>query len=107
MNGPMRLSVLVLALSMNLAGCASDDINGRTYANNDLQLAVGNAAKMVCTCKFVMEMDDAFCAAWVKASPDVARYSYDAKARTVEASAFVSWSAHAHFVDDKRGCVLE
>ncbi len=102
-----RLMGMALWLVMGLSSCASDDINGRTYANNDLQLAVGNAAKMVCTCKFVMEMDDAFCAAWVKASPDVARYSYDAKARTVEASAFVSWAAHARYIDEKRGCVLE
>lgn len=90
-----------------LAHCASDNAQFRTYPNNDLQLAVGNAAKMVCTCAFVMEMEDDFCKAWVKASPDVARYSVDKTAKTVEASAFVSWAAHAHFVDEKRGCVLE
>ena len=96
----------VLALA-SLAGCASDSGELRTYANNDLELAVGNAAKMTCTCLFVMEMDDAYCAAWVKASPSVARFSADKTAKTVEASAFVTWAAKAHWVDDKRGCVLE
>ena len=102
----IRIAVASMAV-LGFSRCAVDDPKFKTFANNDLQLAVGNAAKMECTCKFVMEMDDAFCAAWVKASPDVARFSYDAKAKTVEASAFVSWAAHAHWVDDKRGCVLE
>ncbi len=102
---PFRpFALAVAALFMH---CASDNPQFRTYPNNDLQLAVGNAAKMVCTCAFVMQMSDDFCRAWVKASPDVARYSVDQNAKTVEASAFVSWSAHAHYVDDKRGCVLE
>lgn len=100
-------SMAGLIAATAVSSCAVDDPKFKTFANNDLQLAVGNAAKMECTCKFVMEMDDAFCKAWVKASPDVARYSYDAKAKTVEASAFVSWVARAHWVDDKRGCVLE
>ncbi len=102
----VRIAVLgTLALTLNT--CAFYDPEGSTFANNDIELAVGNAAKMVCTCKFVMEMDDAFCADWVRASPDVARYSYDPTAKTVEASAFVTWAAHAHYVDERRGCVLE
>ncbi len=79
----------------------------RTYAENDLQLAVGNAARMTCSCIFVMEMPDDFCAAWVKASPDVARFSVDRKNKSVEASSFISWAAKAHYVDADVGCVLE
>ncbi len=79
----------------------------RTYSQNDAQLAVGNAARMSCSCLFVMKMSDAFCHAWVKASPDVARFSFDPDAKTVEASALINWSARAHYVDDKHGCVLE
>lgn len=89
-----------------LAACANEG-PPRTYDNNDIELAVGNAARMTCSCLFVMEMDEAFCKAWVKASPDVARFSYDPKAKTVESSAFLSWSAKAHFVDIDVGCVLE
>jgi hypothetical protein len=96
-----------MSAALVMSSCAVNDPKLRTFANNDLQLAVANAAKMECTCKFVMQMPDDFCQAWVKASPDVARYSYDATTKTVEASAFISWSAHAHFIDDKRGCVLE
>ncbi|MFZ5468203.1 MAG: hypothetical protein ACOZIN_02095 [Myxococcota bacterium] len=84
--------------------CASPP---RTYDNNDLELAVANAARMSCSCLFVMEMPDDYCKAWVKASPDVARFSVDKKNKTVEASAFISWAAKAHYVDDQRGCVLE
>lgn len=101
------IRVLSLTISMALSGCAVNDPKLRTFPTNDLDLVVANAAKMACTCKFVMEMDDAFCVNWVRSSPDVARYSYDAKAKTVEASAFIGWAAHAHYVDSKRGCVLE
>jgi len=103
-----RSGLGLAVVCMVASTCAVDNPNGiRTFAANDVQLAVANAAKMACTCKFVMEMDDDFCKAWVKASPDVARYSYDPVAKTVEASAFVSWAAHARMVDEKRGCVLE
>lgn len=87
-------------------GCAS---NGppRTYANNDPQLAVANAARMSCSCLFVMNMPAEFCKAWVKASPSVAQYTVDEKMRAVEATALLSWVARARYVDDQRGCVLE
>lgn len=88
------------------AGCASEG-PPRTFANNDLELAVGNGARMGCSCMFVMERDEAYCRAWVKASPDVAKVTFDTVNKRVEASSFVSWAATAHYVDDKVGCVLE
>ncbi len=69
--------------------------------------AVGNGALMGCSCMFVMEMDEAYCRAWVKASPDVAKVAFDRANKRVESSAFISVAATAHFVDEKRGCVLE
>ncbi len=107
MSDVLLRALALVSMTLTLGSCASADPKLATYDNNDLELAVSNSAKMVCTCKFVMEMDDEFCANWVRASPDVARYSYDAKAKTVEASAFVAFAAHAHWVDEKRGCVLE
>lgn len=99
------LAVPFLALALS---CAGDNPNGnRTYDNNDLELSVGNAAFMACQCIFVMEMPEAFCEAWVKASPAVARFSIDREHKTVESSAFVSWAASARFIDEKRGCALE
>jgi hypothetical protein len=54
-----------------------------------------------------MEMPEDFCSAWIKASPAVARTGIDRVNKTVESSAFITWSAKAHWVDDKRGCTLE
>jgi hypothetical protein len=56
---------------------------------------------------FVMEMPEAYCRAWVKASPDVAKVTFDTVNKRVESTAFLSWGAVARYVDEKRGCVLE
>ena len=101
------LSALVGAFVLLALSCAGDSNLGRTYDNNDLELSVGNAAFMTCECIFVMEMPEAFCEAWVKASPAVARFSIDREHKTVESSAFVTWAASARFIDEKRGCALE
>lgn len=103
----MKPSLCVLALVALSSGCAQDDAKLRLYDNNDLELAVGNAAKMACTCRYVMKMDDAYCKDWVRASPDVARFIVDDTNKTIISTAFVSWTARARLVDDKRGCVLE
>ena len=102
---------LVLFLSLALVplfhGCADEGGHPRTFDNNDLELAVGNGARMACSCLFVMNMSETYCREWVKASPDVAKISIDFANKKVESSAFVSWAATARYVDDKRGCVLE
>ncbi len=98
---------LAFLTAMFFLGCANADGNPRTYDNNDLELAVGNSARMGCSCMFVMEMDEAYCRAWVKASPDVAKLTFDRANKRVESAAFISWAATAHFVDEKRGCILE
>lgn len=104
----MKRLFFVAALALlGLAGCADDNGTPRTYDNNDLELAVGNSARMGCSCMFVMEMDEAYCRAWVRASPDVAKVSFDTVNKKVEAAAFVSWAATARYVDEKRGCVIE
>jgi hypothetical protein len=89
-----------LVLGALLLSCAG-------YDNNDLQLSVGHAARDACTCTFVMEQDEAFCQAWLKAKPAVTRWSVDRQAKTSEASAFMVWSAKARFVGPRFGCVLE
>jgi hypothetical protein len=98
---------LALAMVVLLGGCASRTSDPQTYDNNDLELVVGNAARMSCTCLFVMKMDDEFCRAWVKASPSVASYTVDREKKVVEATALLEWGARARFVDERRGCVLE
>lgn len=101
----MKNSIMMITVLMAL-GCAQES-SLRTYDNNDLELVAGNAARLTCSCLFVMEMSEEFCRAWTKASPDVTRFSVDTTAKTVEASAFVTWAARARFVDAKRGCILE
>ena len=97
-----------IALVMAFAACAGTASDGTVYYdNNDLQLAVGNGALMGCSCRFTMEMPEDFCLAWVKASPNVAKVKFDMANKSVTSAAFLSWAARAHWVDDKRGCVLE
>lgn len=103
----MKKLTLSLFALLSLAGCADENGTPRTFDNNDLELAVGNSARMGCSCMFVMEMPEAYCRAWVKASPDVAKVSFDVVNKKVESSAFISWAATARYVDDKRGCILE
>ncbi|HEY8206962.1 MAG TPA: hypothetical protein VIG99_05755 [Myxococcaceae bacterium] len=93
-----------LAVGAVLACAASGT---REYTNNDLELAAGHAAHDICSCLFVMNMPEDYCRAWVKASPDVARYSVDQANKTVEASALVLWGARATYQGPHFGCVLE
>jgi hypothetical protein len=79
----------------------------RQYTNNDLELAAGHAAHDLCSCLFVMNMPEAYCRAWVKASPDVARFSVDQANKTVEASALVLWGARAVYEGEHHGCSLQ
>ena len=89
------------------AGCASRETDPQTYDNNDVELAVGNSARMSCSCLFVMKMPTDFCAAWVKASPNVAKFNIDLDRKIVEATTLLDFGARAHYVDDRRGCILE
>ena len=99
-----RLFVCALLL---LAGCASRETERQTYDNNDLELVMGNAARMSCTCLFVMQMPTDFCQAWVKASPSVASFKVDFEKKRVESTGLLNFGARARFVDQRRGCLLE
>ena len=95
-------AVMGLGLALACGGGGS-----RQYANNDLELAAAHAAKDVCSCLFVMNMPDDYCREWVRASPDVARYSVDRANKTVEASALVLWGARARYQGPHHGCTVE
>jgi len=96
-----------LGAAMALGAVLACGGGAREYANNDLELAAGHAAHDLCSCLFVMKMPEDYCRAWVKASPDVARYSVDQAHKTVEASALVLWGARATYQGDHFGCTLE
>lgn len=99
------LAVLLGALGLVLASCGSG--GRKRYENNDLVLVTAYTAKDACTCLFVMERDEAFCRAFVKASPSVAQLTIDTEHKAVETSAVLLWGARASYVDDRTGCVLE
>src|SRR2546423_1549278 len=97
-----------LSLALIAAACSEGGITvTRPYQNNDLMLVAHHAARDACSCMFVMEMSDEFCQAWVKAAPDVAKWTADKSNKTVEVSTLLLWGAKAHFVDSHVGCVLE
>lgn len=87
-----------------LAGCGG---GAREYANSDLVLGPAHFAQDICSCVFVMNMPDDYCAAYSKVTPDLFRYSVDRANKTVEASALAMWGARAHWVSARQGCVLE
>ncbi len=97
----------VLLLVTMVLGCANENGTPRTYDNNDLELSVGNAARNGCSCRYVMGLTETECRAWIRANPDVAFVRFDDVNKRVDASAFISWTATAHVVDVRRGCVLE
>ncbi len=101
----MRRAWMGLGAALAALSCGSPA--GRTYANNDLQLATAYTAKEVCSCLFLLEQSEDFCRAWTKANPNVARFRVDRDTRTVESSALLLWGARARFVDAASGCVLE
>lgn len=103
----MKAAISTAAAAALLLGCGGGGSRSREYLNNDLVLAAGHAARDMCSCTFVMRMDEDYCRAYTRASPDVARYSIDREKKTVEASALVLWGARARYIGPRYGCVLE
>ena len=95
----MKRALLAVALVMAL-GCDR-------YDDNDMKLITVYSAKMTCSCLFVMKRDEAFCREWARQDPNVKTVSIDYEKRRVEAQALGLWAAKAHFVDQRRGCVVE
>jgi hypothetical protein len=104
----MKRTVLAVLLAALLPALSSCERGGRrVYDNNDLELVTAYTAKDACSCLFVMERDEAYCRAWVQASPPVARLTIDMEKKVVETSALLLWGARSHYVDARVGCVLE
>lgn len=104
----MKRTVLAVLLGALLPALSACERGGRrVYDNNDLELVTSYTAKDACSCLFVMEQDEAYCRAWVQASPSVARLTIDPEKKVVETSALLLWGARARYVDARAGCVLE
>ena len=89
----------LLALSV-AAGCKDG------YDNNDAELAVRQKAKETCSCVFVMRRDEAYCRAWTKVTPDVAKAEIDHARKRVTAVALGFYRSNASFREGL-GCALE
>lgn len=100
----MKPRTLLAAAALVLGACGGGA--RREYAQNDLQMLTAFTAKSHCSCLFVMEMDDAFCAAWTKQSPPLARLEVDRHNKQVSASALMLWAAKARWIDAGTGCAL-
>jgi hypothetical protein len=77
------------------------------YDDNDLRLITVYSAKMTCSCLFVMKRDEDFCSEWARQDPNVKTVSIDYDRKRVESQALGMWGAKAHWVDARRGCVVE
>lgn len=98
---------LLGVLAAVLASCEGDTGGRRLYDNNDMELVTTYTAKDACTCLFVMERDEAYCRAFVAASPPVARLTIYPEQKTVETTALLLWGARARLVDERTGCQVE
>ena len=96
------MSPLPLLLLIACGGPAA-----RHYDPGLLDLAAAASAKQVCSCVFVMQRDEEFCAEWTRVSPDIARFRVDPDEREVRSRALVVGRARARFVDEQVGCVQE
>ena len=100
--------MLLAALAALLASCQSGGAGGpRVYDNNDLELVTAYTAKDACTCLFVLQRDEAYCRAFVKASPSVAHLTIYSEQKMVETTALLLWAARARLVDERTGCQVE
>ncbi|MCK6525652.1 beta-lactamase family protein [Myxococcota bacterium] len=72
-----------------------------------LRIAVNYGAKLGCSCAFVMNRDDAQCAAFVKASPDIVKVRYDREAKVAKATTFGLVRATASYRGPREGCTID
>ncbi len=95
-----RVGALVLAVALAAPACKDG------YDNNDAELAVRQKAKEMCSCVFVMKRDEAWCRAWTKVTPDVAKAEIDRERKRVTAVALGFYRSNASFREGL-GCALE
>lgn len=80
-------------------------IPGRTYDTGLLKIATRFAAKEACSCTFVAQRPEAWCRAWLKVSPDVAKWKVGDDG-TVTAKALGMARSTARVVGPGRGCEI-
>ena len=79
--------------------------SGHAYDTGLLKIASRFAAKEACSCLFVANRDEAWCRAWLRVSPDVARWRIKGD-DTVRARALGLARSEARFLGAGRGCEI-
>ncbi len=72
-----------------------------------LRIGASYGAKLACSCLFVMEQDEEYCRAWVRASPDIVKLRIDEEDKTVTARALGVVRATARWTGERSGCQLQ
>jgi hypothetical protein len=110
MHPSLRSLVAGVVASLGVTGCANTpplpEAPASPYDANVIIMLVRYTAKEACSCAFVMERDDAYCHAWVKASPTLASAELDRRTKRARAAALGVFLAEAQFVDNQVGCRL-
>jgi len=107
----LRLSLAVAAVEVEPAPAGA---GGVTAANTSslsrdeemglLGLGTGYGSKMACSCRYVMGMDEDFCRAWVKASPDIVKIRFSDEDKTATAKAVGMKKTSASWQGERGGC---
>jgi len=103
MKGSMKSRALLMAPLLLLTCGARGPAK---YDAGLLKLASGVTAKEVCSCLFVMEMDEAWCQEWTRVSPDISKFKVDYDAKTVKGRALLARTT-ARYTGAREGCVIE
>lgn len=99
----LHASVVPLLLALVLVAPACDSPR---YQDNDLELLTRYRAKEMCSCLFVMEQTEPYCASYTVQPPDLATYTVDWDKKEVRTQAMMYWGARARFQGPLWGCRL-
>ena len=90
-------------------GLSADQLQSESREEEVGLLGIGTAygAKLGCSCAYVMERDEDFCRAWIRASPDIVKVRFDDEHKTVTARALGMKTTSASWRGDREGCTLD
>ena len=96
------LAPLLLLCALSVSACGSPP----RYQDNDLELLTRYRAQEMCSCLFVMEQTEQYCARYTVQPPDLATYTVDWGRKEVRTQAMMYWGARARFEGPTFGCRL-
>ena len=85
----------------------NSDSESRKEETGLLGIGAAYGAKLACSCAFVMDRDEDFCRAWIRASPDIVNVRFDHEERRVSARALGMVKTTASWRGPRAGCTLD